>query len=105
MTNFALGEYFYFLGSRELLRVEDFTTGPKSKFDKWESTMKQVAKDAVYQASSLDEFCSLIKARAPGDLKNLQCKASIGRDDFTFKTSSEMYLKFYSGNLMVTLWT
>ena len=71
----ALGEHLYFLGSRELLREEDFKTYDKRSFDKWESTMKQVAKDAVYQASSLDEVCGLIKARAPDDLKNLQCKA------------------------------
>ena len=75
MTNYALGEYFQILGYREYLRVYDFKTYKRSFFDKWESTMKQVAKDAVYQASSLDEFCGLIKARAPDDLQNLQCYA------------------------------
>ena len=75
MTKFALGEYLYLLGSRELLRGGDFKTSERYNFDKWESTMKQVAKDAVYQASSLDEFCGLIKARAPDDLQNLQCYA------------------------------
>ena len=85
------------------MRVEDFKTLDKSNFDKWESTMKQVAKDAVYQASSLDEVCGLIKARAPDDLKNLQCKALIGGDWYI--TGANTYLKFYSGDLYVSLWT
>ena len=50
---------------RILLRDRDFETYHKQKFDQWETTAKELAKDAIERTNSVNEICRYITEHVP----------------------------------------